>query len=142
MLHCNTFIPRPIPVTVVVGLLIDVITALPLIILQVPTPLVGVFAANVVVGFKIQSVWLGPALAMLGAGFTIIVIVDNVKGQAPLLVILHCKIFVPKLKPLTIVVGLFALLKVPLPVIILHVPVPLVGVLAANVVVGFNIQSV
>ena len=78
MVHCNTFVPRPTAVKLVVGLLIFPIVALPEITDQVPTPLVGVLAANVVVGFKTQSVWFGPANAILGAGSTKIVIVETV----------------------------------------------------------------
>ena len=78
MVHCSTFVPKPTAVSVVVGLLTFAIVALPDITLQVPTPLVGVLAANVVVGFKTQSVWFGPANAILGAGSTKIVIVETV----------------------------------------------------------------
>ena len=70
IVHCKILFPRPTPVTVVFGDKLLVIVALPLITLHMPTPVVGVLAANVVVGFNIQSVWLGPALAMLGAGST------------------------------------------------------------------------
>ena len=119
-----------------------VIVPLPPITLHVPTPVVGVFPANVVVGFKMQSVWLGPALAMLGAGSTCIVIDEIVCGQAPLLVILHCSTFVPKPKLVTVVFGVFGEVIVPEPEVTLQVPVPLVGVFAASVVVGFNIQSI
>ena len=142
MVHCNTFVPRPTAVKLVVGLLIFPIVALPEITDQVPTPLVGVLAANVVVGFKTHKVWFGPANAMLGAGSTVIVIVELVNGQAPPFVILHCKIFVPNNNPETVVVGLFTLLNVPEPEITDQVPVPLVGVFAANVALGVNIQTV
>ncbi len=56
MLHCKTFVPKPTAVSVVVGLLTLEIVALPLITDQVPTPLVGVLPASVVVGFKIHKV--------------------------------------------------------------------------------------
>ena len=56
MVHCSTFVPKPTAVSVVVGLLTLPIVALPKITDQVPTPLVGVFAANVVVGFKTHKV--------------------------------------------------------------------------------------
>jgi hypothetical protein len=142
IIHCNTLVPSATAVTVVFGLFELVITALPLITDQVPTPEVGVLAANVVVGFKTQSVWLGPAFAILGAGFTIMVIVEFVNGHAPLLLMLHSKTFVPRLNPLTVVVGLFGLLNIPEPETTDHVPNPEVGVFAANVVVGFRIHIV
>ncbi len=56
ILHCRTFVPKPTAVSVVVGLLTLEIVVLPLITDQVPIPLVGVFPARVVVGFKIQRV--------------------------------------------------------------------------------------
>ncbi len=56
ILHCRTFVPKPTAASVVVGLFTLVITAEPEITDQVPTPLVGVLPAKVVVGFKIQSV--------------------------------------------------------------------------------------
>ena len=78
ILHCKTFVPSATAVSVVVGLFTLVIVAEPEITDQVPTPLVGVFPANVVVGFKTHNVWFGPANAILGAGSTCITIVDNV----------------------------------------------------------------
>lgn len=51
ILHCNTFVPRPTAVNVVAGLLGLEIVAVPIKTLHVPTPDVGVFPANVVVGF-------------------------------------------------------------------------------------------
>ena len=56
MLHCNTFVPKPKLVTAVFGAFGDVIVPLPLTTDQVPTPVVGVLPAKVVVGFKIQRV--------------------------------------------------------------------------------------
>ena len=56
MFHCNTFIPNPRLVTVLVGLLVFVIVAEPLTTDHVPVPVVGVFAASVVELVVIQSV--------------------------------------------------------------------------------------
>ena len=66
-----------------------------------------------------------------------IVIVALVNGQAPLFVMLHCNTFVPKPTAVKVVVGLFGFDIVALPLITDHVPTPDVGVLPANVVVGF-----
>lgn len=142
ILHCNTFVPRPKFVTVVFGVFGDVIVPEPDVMLHVPVPLVGVFAASVVVGFKIHNVWLDPALAMLGAGSTCITIVENVCGQAPPFEIVHLSTFIPNPTFVTVVVGLFGLVITALPIITAHVPTPLVGVLPARVVLGFKIQSV
>ena len=79
---------------------------------------------------------------MLGAGSTKIVMVETVCGQAPLFVIVHCNTFVPKPTAVSDVVGLLTLPIVALPKTTDQVPTPLVGVFAAKVVVGFNIQSV
>ena len=56
MLHCNTFVPNATADNVVVGLLTLAMVAAPTITDQVPTPLVGVFAASVVVGFNTHKV--------------------------------------------------------------------------------------
>ena len=70
------------------------------------------------------------------------VIEETVCGQAPLLVILHSNIFIPKPKLVTAVFGAFGDVIVPDPDVMLQVPTPLVGVFAAKVVVGFKIQIV
>lgn len=137
MLHCSTLIPRPNPVTVVLGLLGLVIDPDPEITDHVPTPVVGVLPASVVVGELIQMVWFEPAVATLGAGSTIIVIVALVNGQAPLLVILHCNTFVPNPTAVKVVVGLLGFEITAVPLITDQVPTPEVGVLPASVVVGF-----
>ena len=140
--HCKTLIPKLAPVTAVVGLFGETIVALPLITDQVPTPVVGVFPANIVDGLLIQSVWLAPAEEILGAGSTCIVIDEIVCGQAPLLVILQCKTFNPRPRLVTVVFGVLGLVIVPDPLITDHVPMPTVGVLPESVVLGELIQTV
>ena len=66
IVHCNTLIPSPKPVTELVASVGVVIVPLPDIKDHVPTPLVGVFAANTVVGLLIHIVWLGPAIGKDG----------------------------------------------------------------------------
>ena len=56
--------------------------------------------------------------------------------------IVHCKTFTPKPKPVTALVGEVGLDIVPLPAITDQLPVPVTGVLPANVVVALLIQSV
>ena len=89
MFHCNTFVPNVKPVTVLVGLLVFVIVAPPLTTDHVPVPVVGVLAASVVEFVVIQMVWLGPALAILVAGSTWMVIVELVLEQVPAEVMFH-----------------------------------------------------
>ena len=142
MLHCRTFVPNDKFVTVEFGLVELVITAEPLITDQVPVPVVGVFAAKVAFGLEIQTVWFGPAVAILVAGSTMIVIVDVVLEQVPTLVILHLKTFVPRPTPVTVVFGFVELVITAEPLITDHVPAPVVGVFAAKVAFGLEIQTV
>src|SRR3954470_3732186 len=87
--HCKIFVPNVNPVTVVLGFVDVVITPPPVSTLQVPVPVVGVLAASVAFGELIQTVWLGPALAILAAGSTMMVIVLVVLEHVPALVIDH-----------------------------------------------------
>jgi hypothetical protein len=64
---------------------------------------------------------------------------DDAQGE---LEMVHWKIFAPKPRPVTLVVGESELVIVPLPEIRLQVPVPVTGVFAAMVVVGLFIQIV
>ena len=142
ILHCKILFPNDKPETVVVGLLELVNIAEPDITLHEPVPIVGVFAARVVDPVVIQIVWLGPEFAMLDAGSTWIVMALEVDEQVPAEVILHCKILFPNDKPETVVLGLFELVKTALPLTTDQLPVPVVGVLAANVVEFVVIQIV
>jgi hypothetical protein len=70
------------------------------------------------------------------------VIVLVVLEQVPAEVIDHCKTFVPKERFVTVEFGASELDKIPVPLNTDQVPVPVVGVLAANVAVGLEIQTV
>ena len=142
IVHCNVFKPKPKPVTVELGLLGLVITPLPLVIDQVPIPIVGVFPDNMVDGDEIQRVWLEPAIALLGAAFTKILINAEVLGHTPTEAMLHCKTLIPKLSPETTVFGNKEFVSTPFPNVKLHEPVPVVGVLPANVVELVETQTV
>ena len=76
------------------------------------------------------------------AGSTIIVIDDTVLEQVPADVMLHCRTFVPNDKFVTVEFGLVELVITPEPLITLHVPAPVVGVFAAKVAFGLEIQTV
>ncbi len=140
--HSKMFEPKERFVTVLFAANELVKIPVPVITDQVPVPVVGVLAANVAFGLEIQTVWLLPALAMLLAGSTIIVIVEEVLEQVPADVIDHCKTFVPSVKPLTVELGLVDVVITPPPVNTLQVPVPVVGVLAANVAFDELIHTV
>ena len=105
IVHSKILVPKLKFVTVLFAASEFVRIPVPLITDQVPVPVVGVLAANVAFGEEIQTVWFGPALAMLVAGSTVIVIVELVLEQVPALVIVHSKILVPKLKFVTVQIG-------------------------------------
>ena len=65
-------------------------------------------------------------------------IVSVLAAQVPL-VIVHTKVFTPVVKPVTPLLGLFAVVTTPVPAITVQAPVPTVGVLAAKVAVGAQI---
>ena len=65
-------------------------------------------------------------------------IVSVLAAQVPL-VIVHTKVFTPVVKPVTPLLGLFAVVTTPVPAITVQAPVPMVGVLAARVAVGAQI---
>ena len=99
------------------------------------------FPPNVVVGLLIHSVWFGPAIAVVGILSTLILMVDEFVPQAPPLIV-HCNTLIPSPKPVTELVASVGVVIVPLPDIKDHVPTPLVGVFAANTVVGLLIHIV
>jgi len=82
-----------------------------------------------------------PAFASVGILFTTMAIVaeEAVHGAFE---IVHWKIFVPNPKPVTEVLGESELLITPVPEIRVHAPVPIIGALAAIIVLGEEIQSV
>ena len=65
-------------------------------------------------------------------------IVSVLAAQVPL-VIVHTNVFTPVVKPVTPLLGLFAVVTTPVPAITVQAPVPMVGVLAAKVAVGAQI---
>jgi hypothetical protein len=71
-----------------------------------------------------------------------IVIVLVVLEQVPALVIDHCNILVPSVRPVIVVFALVVDVIIPPPLNTLHVPVPVVGVFAAKAAVGELIQTV
>jgi len=141
IVHWKIFVPNPNPLIVVFGKVGEEIVPLPETKVHKPVPTIGVFAAIVVVGEEIQSVCEVPALAIVGAGLIVIVTfeLEGVHGE---LEIVQAKTFVPIARPVMVELGKVGEVIVPLPETSVHNPVPTVGVLAAIVVVGDEIQSV
>ena len=106
-----------------------------------PVPTVGVLAAIAVVGEEIQIVCDGPASEGVGISFTRIVTVEEV-GEQGLFDIVHTKVFNPSPKPVIVVFGEVGFVIVPDPAMIVHKPVPTVGVFADMIVFGEEIQIV
>ena len=107
----------------------------PLVTLQAPLPMPGVFAASVTLGVVVQMVWFEPALADVGAGFEVIVTceLDAVHGA---LLIVHWNTYAPAVvmpvipddaEPGVVIVGVTG------PLMKLQAPAPVLAVLAAIV---------
>jgi hypothetical protein len=76
MVHLNVYVAPAVPVKVDVGLdVVVIVPPVPLTMLQVPVPTVGVLPANVtVVNPQVaELVWSAPALAVVGAALTVTV---------------------------------------------------------------------
>ena len=122
------------PVTFDAGEFTLLTTAVPEFTLHSPTPTIGALPANVaeVALHKLKS---KPAFAGVGGALTVILTVDVLIEQVPLL-ILHCNTaVVPTTKPFTDEVGEERAAMVALPLKTVHVPTPVTGVLAFKVVV-------
>ncbi len=132
----------PIPVTLVFGVLGEVIVAVPDKTLQLPTPMVGVLPANTVVLEFAHSVCEAPALDTIGILSTCMAIVEVEAGHTPLDIV-HCNMLLVPVGTLVIVVfGVLGEVMTPPPVITLQVPIPTVGVFPARVVLFVLIHKV
>lgn len=120
--HRRTFSPTPRPVTILLGVVGATIVPVPTSIDQDATPPVGVSAARVVLLELTQSVWLTPALAVLGVPVMAIITVAVLGAQTPLLLMDHCKMFAPGFN-VTWVVANDGVPMVPLPCANDHTPV-------------------
>ena len=141
MVQAKIFTPNPKPVMEVVGESELVIVPLPDINVHTPVPTVAVFAAIIVFGLVIQSVWDKPALATVGTSLTVIVTFET-EGAHGAFEIVHAKTLLPKPSPVIEVVGEREFVIVPLPEINVQAPIPTNAVLADMVVVGEEAQSV
>lgn len=137
MVQRNTLAPTARPVTPEVGDEGVVIVPLPLTKLQLPVPEVGVLPAKVVV-VTLHNDWSGPASAVEGVALTFIVTSSVVEAQGGLLTVQR-NTFAPGSKPVTPEVGELGDVTVPEPLTNVQVPVPVVGVLPANVTLVLQI---
>ena len=141
IVHAKTFTPNPKPVIVVFGKVGFVIVPVPEIKVHAPVPITGVLPVIVVVGDEMQSVCDDPALAVVGAGLTVMVTFET-EGAHGELEIVHAKTLFPKPNPVTAVVANNELVITPLPETRVHAPVPEEGKLPFMVVFGLLMQSV
>lgn len=118
------------PVTPEVGEVGVVTVPLPAITVHIPVPIPGTLPASVAV--DAQTVWSVPAKEVLGLSSRIMVMSSIEGGQVPL-VIVHLKVLMPILKPLTLEVGEPGVVTVAPPVITVQVPVPTIGLFPASV---------
>ncbi len=140
MVQAKTFVPKAKPVIEVVGDNEFVMVPNPETIVQTPVPTVGVFAVMNVLGLEVHSVWLIPALDIVGTSLTDIVTLDTEAAHGAFEMV-HAKTLLPTAKPVILDVGESEFVITPLPETKLHAPAPTNAVLAAIVVVGFEIQS-
>ena len=105
----------------------------PVITLQEPVPTVGVFAAKVAVAPQI--VWSGPALATLGLAVKVTT-TSSVEGAQGEFAIVQRKVYTFPRVPMNAELGLLAeVIDPPVPEMMVHVPIPEVGVFAAKTAV-------
>jgi hypothetical protein len=125
-----------VPVKVEAGLLaLPKLPPVPLIFVQTPVPIVGVFAAKVtVVKPQVAAlVWSGPALAVVGFWLkvTFTSSVEAVQGE---LEIVHRSTYAVPAVPVKVVFRTAGSAKLPpVPLTTLHIPVPTLGLLPFNV---------
>ena len=121
--------PTVTPVTVVVAKLISVMEPGPLILVHVPVPGVAALPARVNVVVLSQWFWSDPAAAA-GALFNVI---SSKLLHSPFTMVQRSTRVDPTGTPVTVEVSEFADVMVPVPVTMVHVPVPGAAALPARV---------
>jgi hypothetical protein len=135
--HTKLFAPLLNPLTPLPGEEGFEIVAVPVATVQSPVPVVGVLAPSV--AEEVHKVCEVPALAVVGFTSLITVTVLLDEGQVPLEIV-HTKLFVPVLSPVTPLVDEEGVVIVVVPLATDQSPVPVVGVFP--VIVAEEAQSV
>ncbi len=145
MLHWNTFAPTAMALTEVVLVPADAIVPVPLT--NVQAPVAGAFAGfavNVAFGAVLQACWSAPAFAAPCALLFTMMATSSVLigfAHAPLSIV-HRKILVPTVSPVTPLVGDPGVLTVPLPLTKVQMPVlGGVGLLPASEVMVVGVHN-
>jgi hypothetical protein len=123
--------PAVTPVTVVVGEDGVVIAPAPLCIVHIPVPTRAVLPARVKVEVA-HWVWSVPAAATVTAA-SFVSDTSSFVEQVPFVIVQRRTVVLPAVTPVTVVVLSDASVIVPGPLTIVHKPVPVVGLLPANV---------
>ena len=126
-------VPEGMPVMVVVRKEAFVIEAVPATRLQAPTPTVGAVAFIVKDPVLHCSINATPASAVLGLSWFVMITSSVLLEHEPLLMVHLNVALVPRGTPVTPLVSELMLVTLAVPPTTLHVPVPIVGLLAANV---------
>jgi hypothetical protein len=128
--HTNLFTPNDKLLAVAMFEFEFAILEVPLIIVQPPTPTVGIFALSVIVLVHITR--LAPASANEGDSRTLISIVSTDDGHEFCELIVHVNLFVPRPKLVTVVLFDDVFEIFPIPEIICQLPVNVGPVIAAR----------
>ena len=124
-------VPAATPVIVVVADVLLVITALPLCTVHTPLPTNGTVAFIVKVLVLHWSMRATPASAVLGVASLVRLTSSNVLPQTPLLIVQRTTVVA--VTPVIVLVGEDGVVTVPVPLWIVHAPVPGAAALPANV---------
>jgi hypothetical protein len=138
--HCKILVPTPSAVTDVVARVGFDTTPVPEMIDQVPIPALGEFAAKLVIGEDAHKVWLLPATDGIDNVYTCTTNVEMLVAHTPFET-LHCRVFVPKFNPDTVLFDVAVFVITPLPVNTDQLPTPTDGTLAFKTVLGELIHS-
>jgi len=98
-----------------------------------PVPTTGLFAASVTLAVDVQSAWSGPAADTVGTA-VFVSTTSSVDAAQGAFEIVHLKVaLVPTGTPVTPDTGEAGVVIEAVPLTTVHTPVPIVGVLPANV---------